>query len=137
MIQETKITKIGTYKLYQYASVNNKAEFLNHLALKQNVVFVASLSDHAEMKKLCTSASLTTTPLNDGKHAHFKFSFHKLSDDILKNIFYSVINAYEENQKLPKYENTKVMSQISIDTGIININVWRVDKLPHFEIEIF
>lgn len=132
------ITKNGTYELYQHASVNNKTEFLKHLELKQNVVFAASINDQIEMSKLCTSAVLKTIPFNDGKLAHFQFTFKKLSDKILKEIFYSVINHSESSGKLPKDIYFKEMLQTTIDNKTIYINVWRIDMLlPIFQIEIY
>jgi hypothetical protein len=138
MTLENTMTEKGIYKLYQHASVNTKTEFLKHLELKQNVVFVASLSDQIEMNKLCASAVLATIPFNDGsKLAHFQFTFNKLSDDTIKQIFYSVIDHTETTNNIPKYNNSKAKLRARVDNKIININIWRIDVLPMFQIEIY
>lgn len=116
MKEETAITNKGIYHLYNHASVNDKTEFLKHLELKQNVVFVSSLNDKIKMNKLCTSSAvLKTIPLNDGKSAHFQFTFNNLSNDILKQIFYSVIDHSESSDNLPKHIYSKEKLQTTIN----------------------
>lgn len=138
MTEERTITKIGIYQLLQHASVNDKTEFLKHLELKQNVVFVSSLNDQIEMNKLCSSSAvLKTIPLNDGKSAHFQFTFNNLSNVILKKIFYSVIDHSESSGNLPEYFNSHSKFRTTINNKIFYINIWRVDVSPLFQVEIY
>lgn len=54
----------------------NRAEFLKHLQLKQNVVYVAPIINQIAMTQICTNSTLTILPI-DNNVADFQFTFKK------------------------------------------------------------
>lgn len=148
MKEEIAITNKGIYQLYNHASVNNQSELLEHLNLKQNVVYVAYLTDENKnkMKKLNTGANLTVTPLPNSQLADFQFTFYTFPDNTLNKMFHAVINHCETSGKLPKINNAKATIKAVINATPFYANIWKTDSslfnlfsfnLPIFAVEIY